>query len=303
MMMGGVALAAAAGGCQPQPSSATRPTTAQVVGEIPADVLMVRGPSQDEESDRTPRSPADARPATADRTLVGLDAYLISVPAGAVSRNEEFWKRINEEDAVASPAQYDLLRRNGVRVGQGRLEDWAFFKEIIDRRPAATQLFSFVAVAGKSVEMEMKKDVASESVWYFDRGNRLVGRTHENCQNLWSLAYQPVPRYPDHVRVAMTPLIRSQRKRLEVVTRRARPEDPPQREIAYVNPEYLFDLAMEADVPPGKFLVVAPSEEATGGTIGEAFMVGEGLGQQVEKVMLLVPRAVTGTMRAVPADR
>jgi hypothetical protein len=234
--------------------------------------------------------------------LLGLDAYILSVPAGAVSRNEAFWKRVNESDVV-SPREYDLLYRNGVRVGIAQREDWPAFKALIDERPAATQMLRYVAPGAKAVELDMHKEVPSETVFYFDRSNRLSGRTYDNCQNLWSLSFQAVPRDPDLIRVALTPLIRSQRKRLEVITHKVRDDEPPMREIAYVAPEYLFDLGVDASVPPGRFLVVAPSSEATGGSVGEAFLVGEGLGQRVEKVLLLVPRLVPATVEAAAAAK
>jgi hypothetical protein len=224
--------------------------------------------------------------------------YVLSVPAGTVSRNEAFWKRVDETTAV-TPEEYDLLFRNGLRVGIADQVDWSYFKGILDERPAASQLKSYVAPGARSVDLDLDKEVAAENVFYFDRANRLSGRSYENCLNLWSLSFQAVPRDPNLIRVAMTPLIRSQRKRLEVIKHRVREDEPPTREIAYVAPEYLFDLGVESSVPPGKFLVVAPSAEATGGSVGDAFLMSEGLGQRAEKVLLLVPRLVPATVEAL----
>src|SRR4051812_45992675 len=48
-----------------------------------------------------------------------LDVYVLSLPLGTVSRNEEFWKRVNEQ--ALDVATYDLLFKNGVRVGEAPL--------------------------------------------------------------------------------------------------------------------------------------------------------------------------------------
>lgn len=249
-------------------------------------------------SPATAVSPSD--PAASNPRLLGLDVYILNVPAGGVSRNDAFWKRLDETAAVA-PDEYALLFRNGVRVGIGDQADWPFFKGILDERPAATQLLSYVAPSAKSAELDLRKEVAAETVFYFDHAGRLSGRSYDNCSNLWSLSFQSVPRDPDLIRVSLTPMIRSQRKRLEWVKHRLREDDPPTREIAYVAPEYLFDLAVDASVAPGKFLVVAPSADATGGSVGDTFLASEGMGQRVEKVLILVPRLVTATVEAVKA--
>lgn len=298
------ALAAVVAGCQPNKQSATRPTTEAAVGEIPAGILPVHSSRVKSAAAATQGGPGSAAvgsvsdPAALNPHLLGLDVYVLSVPAGAVSRNEAFWKRVDETAAV-TPDEYDLLFRNGIRVGVADQVDWPYFRGILDERPAASQIRSYVSPGAKSVDLDLQKEAAAENVFYFDRSNRLSGRSYENCSNLWALSFQAVPRDPNLIRVAMTPLIRSQRKRLEVIKHRVREDEPPTREIAYVAPEYLFDLGVESSVPPGKFLVVAPSSEATGGSVGDAFLMSAGLGERAEKVLLLVPRLVPATVEAV----
>src|SRR5262245_6335138 len=68
----------------------------------------------------SPSAPRDAQPSVP--MVFQLVCYQVSVPAGTVSRNEEFWKKIDEQ-AIA-PAQYDLLRRNGMRLGQAPLGEF-----------------------------------------------------------------------------------------------------------------------------------------------------------------------------------
>jgi hypothetical protein len=73
---------------------------------------------------------------------------------------------------------------------------------------------------------------------------------------------------------------------------RVRPGEPQEREYAYVQPEQLLDLSMTVDLPPGKFLIVAPSTEASANKVGDAFLTGEVRGRKEERVLLLVPQYI-----------
>lgn len=272
----------AASACQAPQKAATRPTTQQAsppaaAGRAPGEIPPV-----------ATAVPADPRPVP--RHLTQMDVYVLSLPHGAVSRNEEFWKRVNEDGL--DPQTYDVLFRNGVRAGEAAVDDWPYFKEIIDAHPAATQLNSFVAVEARALELPVRQGVPVQNIFHFDREGRLSGRTHEQSDNLWTLAFLPTPRKEGYVHVILCPMVREQRKRLEVRTVRVRPEDPPEREITYTSREQLLDVNLKADIPPGKFLVVAPSSQAGGGSVGDAFLGGDGAGQRIERVMLLVPKSL-----------
>src|SRR5689334_8957114 len=77
-----------------------------------------------------PRSSAGVQPAKLsvlpDRpSPLRVDIYQISVPLGTVSRNEQFWKRIDE--TCIDVATCDLLQKNGVRVGVAPTDEWDYF--------------------------------------------------------------------------------------------------------------------------------------------------------------------------------
>src|SRR5260370_20520778 len=80
-----------------------------------------------------PPDPNAAR--RAPQIIILLDVYDLTVPAGAVSRNDDFWKRV-DEDAL-DIASHDLLLRNGVRIGLGHDRDWTYFKGLLARYPQA----------------------------------------------------------------------------------------------------------------------------------------------------------------------
>jgi hypothetical protein len=225
--------------------------------------------------------PRDARAAMP--LMYHLDIYQLTVPYGTVSHNEQFWKRIHEQ-SVDVPT-YDLLYKNGVRVGQAAIGEWDYFRDIIEENPASSSRTSVMGIQPRTIELEMKTNVPFQDIFYFDRSHVLVGRSFEISQNILSLTFEPAARRSDEVRVSLVPVVRSARRRLEVRG------SGPDRQIQYVNPERLFDLNLLVDLPTDSFLVVAPSTDGQWPTsIGNRFLVVDGASERFEQVLLLVPQ-------------
>src|SRR5207253_10976739 len=74
-----------------------------------------------------------------------------------------------------------------------------------------------------------------------------------------------------------------------------------EQEIAYTTPEHLYNLNLRADIPIETFFIVAPSGEATWPTsVGNSFFVRNGEAEQMETVLLLVPRGVQIDLNPAP---
>jgi hypothetical protein len=232
-----------------------------------------------------------------DRQLSGepltvhyLDVYQLTLPVGAVSRSDEFWKRVDEQGVDIGT--YDLLQKNGFRVGIAPASEWPYFKGILDQYPAVTKKTSVTAGESGALELLMKKGIPSQYLFYLTDDNTLMGRTYDRCDNLMSLAFQAAPRKPGQVRVTLCPLVRSVRGEFQISVTNE------EREYEYVRPERLYDLNLCCDVPVKGFLVVAPSTMAKwSATLGNAFLVDGGAAERFEHVLILVPRP--SSMRGV----
>jgi hypothetical protein len=212
-----------------------------------------------------------------------LDVYQLTVPLGAVSRSQEFWKRVNETSVDV--ATCDLLQKNGFRVGVAPAAEWAYFRSIIEQYPARTQRMTATAGGAGSLELSMKKNVEFQNLFYLTDDNTLVGRTYERCENLVAVGFQPAPRRPGQVRMTLCPLVRSTRKKLQVSVLN------DEREYEFVKPERLYDLNLCADIPHDGFLVVAPSSLSRWeSNLGNTFLVDGGATEKLETVLLMVPR-------------
>ena len=239
---------------------------------------------------RLSRDLADAFAGETDRSLSShpavvqaLDVYDLTVPFGAVSRSQEFWKRVNETSVDV--ATYDLLQKNGFRVGVAPASEWSYFRAIIEQFPAVTKRTTVAGGAEAALEMSMKKAVEYQNLAYLTDDNALIVRTYEHCENLIAIGFQPAPRRPGQVRMTLCPVVRATRRKFQVSV------VGEEREYDYVKPERLYDLNLCADIPVEGFLVVAPSTMARwSSNLGSTFLVDEGSTEKVEHVLVMVPR-------------
>ena len=278
----GVALAAGCAAPTNVPSSdaPAGSTLPQVKGRAvaPVDLPAPAGPSLD--------------PAANPRRVYAINVYRLRVPLGTVSGNADFWKRIDE--TTVDPATYDLLYKNGIRVGAAPLAELGRLQAQIDANTA--QQATVTAGRAEQVEMEMRMDLPRQTLFTFVPGTRAnggvggvreVGRSYDACDNVMYLSFRPVPRDSDAVELTMAPAVNSRRKRLEYTVR------GNEAEIEYVEPQTLYDLNLRVDLPLDHFLVVAPSAEVSQPTsVGSAFLTEDEPTERVEKVLVVVPQAV-----------
>lgn len=233
----------------------------------------------------TPDSNSPRDPAAAVQSVICLEIYQLAVPAGTISANDEFWKQVNEQ--VVDVATYDILYKNGLRVGEASNDQWPFFKDFIEQNPAMVRHSTMIAREASSTELEMSKDLPEQNLFYFNADNQLQGRSFDRCDNLLAISFQPAPRKPQTIRVALCPVVRSQRRILQYSV------NNDEREIQYVQPERLYDLNLRADIAMDHFLLIAPSPEGRWPTsIGNAFLTRNTPSERQEQLILLIPRLI-----------
>jgi hypothetical protein len=223
--------------------------------------------------------------AIAPPTLVELDVYQLTVPFGTISRDEEFWKRVDETQ-LDMPT-YDLLLKNGFRVGIGATDDWLYFRTIIDRYHATGRPYNSPATDSGYLDVPLHENVEYQDIFYFNDHNDLTGRTFVKCEDLLAVEFFAAKRQSGETIIKVCPVIHGLLKRFDVTPMGA------EREVEYSNPEKLYDLRLEALVPAKHFLIIAPSREARfPDLIGSAFLDGNGIANRTETVLLLVPQEI-----------
>jgi hypothetical protein len=264
MLVSCLTLCACLAGCAKQPTAVSKSTG------TPPNYGAIFGGAERELTGQAPR-------------IHHLDVYHLTLPIGAVSRSEEFWKRVDEQGVDV--ATYDLLQKNGFRVGLAPVGEWDYFRGILEQYPATTEKATVTAGESGSLELVMKKAIDSQYLFYLSDDNTLRGRSYDRCENLLSVTFQAAPRKPGQVRITLCPVVRCTRGEFQISVTNA------EHEYEYVRPERLYDLNLTCDVPTDGFLVVAPSTMAKwSATLGNAFLVDGGAAERFEHVLLMVPR-------------
>ncbi len=209
----------------------------------------------------------------------------MQVPLGTISQNEKFWKRVDEQ--AVDVATYDLLFKNGVRVGEAPIAEWDYFRQVMEGHPAITKANTLIGVEGKPIELPLRKEARGQDIFYFDSTNALVGRTYDDqCENVIAMTMQSAPRQADTLRIALCPMVRTMRKRLTYSVLNTEVG-----EISYAAPERMYDLNLKVDVRLEHFLIVAPSSDSIRSTsIGGSFFLTNGTAERMETVLLIVPK-------------
>ncbi|HVT89530.1 MAG TPA: hypothetical protein VHD56_11805 [Tepidisphaeraceae bacterium] len=213
-----------------------------------------------------------------------VDIFLLSLPKGSYSANEDFWKRIDEN--CVDPATSDLLYKNGMRIGVARnTEIEHFAKFITDLVPK--QKFSLTAPEIKEMEFDLKTGLPSQTLFHFDRTNTVIGRSFDGCDNLLRVSFEPAMRKPGQLRMTICPAVRALRKKLEYTERNN------EMEFQTVTPEAIYDLNCRADIPPDSFLIITPSPDAARPTsIGHAFFMKQAAAEELEQIVLVIPKPI-----------
>ena len=269
------ALLAQATGCTP-PATPPQPTAQQRATRHPLALAHGAQPA-------APGAPMDAP--QAQQYVFQVDVYQLTVPRGTFSANEAFWKRMDEQCVDA--ATYDVLFKNGIRVGQADVAELDFFKRFMDDKLTMHKM-SIAGAEAKNIELEMKKDLPQQTIFYFDARNDRVGRDYDRSTNVINLSFQPTPRKPGCLRLSLCPMVRTHRRHFEFSHLHE------EREIQYIAPEMLYDLNLRTDIPAGRFFIVMPSAEAqVGVSVGSAFLTRDGFTDPMEQILLVIPNPVT----------
>jgi hypothetical protein len=222
--------------------------------------------------------PKDAQPNVP--IVFQLVCYQLTIPAGTVSRNEDFWKRIDEN--VLSPGAYDLLRRNGMRIGEAPVSDLESLRNMLQEVDGSGKQMGTIGADVKNVELTMRKEVPFETVNYYGRNNELSGRTFDKSENIFNISYRRTPRKLDQMRLSLVPMVRSMKKRLEYTAKN------DEIEISYIAP-VKFYMDITVDLPMDKFLVLAPSDTSELPTIiGHQFFIQDQAAEQMETVLIFL---------------
>jgi hypothetical protein len=269
---GMVILALAAGGCETGPgkSATSMPTTN---ADVPMQVTMTAvAPKSDNPNDPQPQLNA----------MVHLDIYLLDLPAGTVSQNAEFWKRVDEE--AVGRANADRLKANGIRCGVVPRSESLFFSQFFDHQPHNARRQTVDGIHTDTIELQMEKKFDDQDLFFVNASNQIEGRSYTHGIDQLALTFGPTPRDPGAVRLTVCPVVYSDKTQM-----RFTPLDQ-EYESATKDVDRLYDIGLTADVPGDSFMIIAPGADASRRTsLGGCFLLKADQTEKQEQVILIVP--------------
>ena len=233
-----------------------------------------------------PPAASDAKAPLIGSGIITGVMYQLQMPFGANSRDESFWKLVDED--VVDVATNLNLNRNGLRVGRGRVADWPDFLKIL-LTESAIKLRETDFTAQPSFEdarLEMSDIMPEELLFIYD-DHGLTMRSFDDCQNLLSFTFQWAPRKPRTIRLTICPVIMAWRTRRDYSLS---DEPAPARYLERLN---YYDLHFRADIAPGEFLALGTSTATEDpNRVGSRFLTRDGPNQRYEELLILVGQPV-----------
>jgi hypothetical protein len=233
-----------------------------------------------------PPAASDANPPLTGSGIITGVMYHLQMPFGANSRDDAFWKLL-DEDVVDVETNLNL-NRNGLRVGRGRVADWPDYLKLLVAE-SAIKLEETRFTAGPSFEdarLPMSDALPQELLFIYD-DHGLTMRSFDDCQNFFSLAFQWAPRKPGTIRLTICPVIMAWRTRRDY----SLSDDPAP--VKYLERLNYYDLHFRADIARGEFLALGttPATEDPN-RIGSRFLTRDGPNQRYEELLILVGQSV-----------
>lgn len=270
-----VATAVLAGCAAPTPDAATVADPA-----VPADQSE---PIRTDTPRPTEQSYIPADPQPHQQTVYALTLVDVTVPAGQISRNEEFWLRFDEQ--VVDVATSDLLMKNGFRVGVAPLAEMREVVELLEDPNARQTQISHLE--DRSIELPLQQGVVQQNLFWFDGQGELIGKTVENADLHFVVGFRRTPRRTDTLTVSVSPGYRQREYRLEWSRLNQR------RDLEWVRDEVIYDLNLRADLALGHCLVIAPGPDSDrANSIGGTYLRSTEGPERVEHILLVLPQAV-----------
>jgi hypothetical protein len=237
-------------------------------------------PPQNQTAEVQREDPRDAQ-APAE-LIVQMEVFDLTVPVGSISRNSEFWKRIDEE--FLGFERQVMLDKNGMRIGRASADELSQLSTHMDA--AQPKRSTIKGMRGDDMEFEMREVRNGQTLFVFDQSGEPTGRDFGPSDNLIYLSFRQSTRNPENIRVAIAPAVRAQRSRLEYTGSGSELQVRDRTaEMRYNN------LDLNFEIPPDHFVILAPSSKGTMQTsLGQAFFTQDTPAERLERVLILRPR-------------
>lgn len=213
-----------------------------------------------------------------------FDILRVDIPSGATKDAAKVWNHVDE--MRIDPRQAPLLVRNGLRVGTTGQGAWPALRAIFDAARAQAREQQQSVRGGEPIVVELGAIDKEQTVFSYDHGGRLSGRTIPAGEMLLKLGYTAYPQVSGRMELIASFEIRHDRGVMEWENRGGQIVQTPSYDVLAFD-----DLTTMVGLGTGETLVIGPSEEAGGAFLpGSRFFTGVQRGARYETVWFITPR-------------
>lgn len=224
-----------------------------------------------------------ASPAAVRTVRLAFEVLRIHLPVDTVRHSRKIWNHVDELrlDTELVPR----LARNGIRAGAVSPSAWPAIQTILDACEAEVRRDRWEAQGGLPLSIEVGAIEDSESIFAYDPGNRLVGKTFDVGDKLVNVDYGVRAELGGCVDLGLAFEIRHDRG---VMTWERR--GGILRQVPAIDRHVFTDLSAMLTLNAGEALMIGPSAEARNEyLVGSRFFVNRQSDHVVETLYCITP--------------
>ncbi len=216
--------------------------------------------------------------------FVRLNTWILEAPVGLISRSEDLWSYLEEEQI--GPRRQAALGRNGLRVGTAPADAWPEIAERL-REMTGNELrrAQTTALPGRSMDLILRREQPAATIFTSQDDRTLVGADYPAGDYVLMVTATLDVHDPSFVLITGMPQIRTgQEQPRYIVT-----EDGVQ--LAAEADRYSFDqLMFQLSISDNDIIVIGPGSQSRQTTsIGRHFLVRQTGGMAFEQVVVIRP--------------
>lgn len=223
-----------------------------------------------------------------DRAEIVLRIMLVQIPQTQRSAAEKIWNHLKED--VLDADSMTRIRRNGMRIGVGRLEFW---------EPIQAALAAIEGTRSNPWEplrippayvlgLELDTTPHDQTIFCVQDDGILSGGTFTDSRNMLQMSCLLDPRERKRVHLLLVPEVRQQTSEMQWVRTEHGVMEVPKQSGQRFNA-----AALRVALDPGQFVLVAPSDQSRlFGILGGAMLTEEVQNQRYDSYVFLRPEVV-----------
>ncbi|MHC4562234.1 MAG: hypothetical protein ACYS8X_05615 [Planctomycetota bacterium] len=219
--------------------------------------------------------------------LVQVQVMFIELPVGSVGEAEEVWSAVDEG---AVPLRRSMtLAANGMRVGVGKLTEWAALaatlEELAGRKFGQSTLYN---APSQPMTLSLKQRQPPATVFAEHADKTLSGMDMPSGDYLLALLCSFDTKDPTIMKLTGVPQVRSTKRHTKVAKVNGAPTLMHRPMLTSIDL-----MIFQATVPAGGFVLIGPSAQAARpSSVGAHFLSKSRSGVPLETVIVLIPEIV-----------